>query len=162
MGQLAVVLLALFAQMERTYTSERAAHARAVAAAHGRHVGRPSLLDPTVLAYAVHLRDAGHTMAQIVAKTGMTRSSLYRYLPVPPASFGDGGTVPRGRDGGGGRHYRWRLQDHRPVLPGRRPRAPTASRPGSEYAWRDRLTTRLVPSRAKRGAACSRVCLAPR
>jgi len=81
MGQLAVALLALFAQMERTYTSERAAHARAVAAAHGRQVGRPSLLDPAVLAYAEHLRDAGHTMTQIVAKTGMTRSSLYRYLP---------------------------------------------------------------------------------
>jgi len=80
MGQL-VVLLALFAQMERTYTCERAAHARAVAAAHGRQVGRPSLLDPAVLAYAVHLRDAGDSMAQIVVKTGMTRSSLYRYLP---------------------------------------------------------------------------------
>jgi DNA invertase Pin-like site-specific DNA recombinase len=75
-----VVLLTLFAQMERTYTCERAAHARAVAAAHGRQLGRPSLLDPAVLAYAVQLRDAGHTMAQIVAKTGMTRSSLYRYL----------------------------------------------------------------------------------
>ncbi len=84
MGQLAVVLLALFAQMERTYTSERAAHARAVAAAHGRHVGRPSLLDPAVLAYAEHLRDAGDSMAQIVAKTGTTRSSLYRYLPPGP------------------------------------------------------------------------------
>jgi len=83
-GQLAVMLLALFAQMERTYTCERAAHARAVAAAHGRQVGRPSLLDPAVLAYAVHLRDAGHTMTQIVAETGMTRSSLYRYLPPRP------------------------------------------------------------------------------
>ena len=82
MGRLAVLLLlALFAQMERTYTCERAAHARAVAAAHGRQGGRPSLLDPAVLAYAVHLRDAGDSMAQIVAKTGMTRSSLYRYLP---------------------------------------------------------------------------------
>ncbi len=87
MGQLAVMLLALFAQMERTYTCERAAHARAVAAAHGRQVGRPSLLDPAVLAYGVQLRDAGHSMAQIVAKTGMTRSSLYRYLPPrPPAA----------------------------------------------------------------------------
>ena len=36
MAQLAVVLLALFAQMERTYTLERAAHARAVATAKGR------------------------------------------------------------------------------------------------------------------------------
>jgi hypothetical protein len=41
MGQLAVVLLALLAQVERTYTLERAAHARAVAAAKGRRVGRP-------------------------------------------------------------------------------------------------------------------------
>jgi len=84
MGQVAVALLALLAQMERTYTCERAAHARAVAAAHGRQVGRPSQLDPAVLAYAAHLRDAGHTMTQIVAETGMTRSSLYRYLPPRP------------------------------------------------------------------------------
>ncbi len=33
MAQLALVLLALFGQMERTYTLERAAHARAVATA---------------------------------------------------------------------------------------------------------------------------------
>jgi len=84
MGQVAVVLLALLARMDRTYTCERAAHARAVAAAYGRQVGRPSLLNPAVLAYAVHLRDAGHSMAQIVTETGMTRSSLYRYLPPRP------------------------------------------------------------------------------
>jgi DNA invertase Pin-like site-specific DNA recombinase len=85
MGQLAVVLLALFAQMERTYTVERAAHARAVAAAKGRRVGRPSVVDPDKLAYAAHLRDAGHTIAEIVAKTGIARSSLYRHLPPRPA-----------------------------------------------------------------------------
>jgi len=34
LGQLAVVLLALFAQMERTHPTEGAAHAWAVAAAH--------------------------------------------------------------------------------------------------------------------------------
>ena len=85
MAQLAVVLLALFGQMERTYTLERAAHARAVATAKGRRVGRPSVVDPDKLAYAVHLRDSGHTLAQIVAKTGITRSSLYRHLPPRPA-----------------------------------------------------------------------------
>jgi len=53
---------------------------------NGRQVGRPSLLDPAVLACAAHLRDAGHSMAQIVAETGMTRSSLYRYLPPRPAA----------------------------------------------------------------------------
>ncbi len=84
MGQLMVAVL--LSQMDRTYTAERAAHAQAVASRLGRQVGRPSLLDPATLAFAVQLRDRGHTMAQIVAKTGMTRSSLYRYLPPrPPA-----------------------------------------------------------------------------
>jgi len=84
MGQLMVAVLVLLAQMERTYTTERAAHARAVASRLGRQVGRPSLLDPAALAFAVQLRDRGHTMAQIVARTGMTWSSLYRYLPPRP------------------------------------------------------------------------------
>ncbi|SDY87594.1 Site-specific DNA recombinase [Modestobacter sp. DSM 44400] len=81
MGQLAVVLLALFAQMERTYTVERAAHARAVATANGRRVGRPTVVDPDKLAYAAHLRDRGARIAEIVTKTGITRASLYRHLP---------------------------------------------------------------------------------
>ncbi|GAA1112572.1 recombinase family protein [Nesterenkonia jeotgali] len=85
MAQLAVVLLALFGQMERTYTVERAAHARAVATAKGRRVGRPSVVDPDKLAYAEHLRESGHTIAEIVTKTGITRTSLYRHLPPRPA-----------------------------------------------------------------------------
>ena len=84
MAQLAVVLLALFAQMERTYTVERAAHARAVATAKGRRTGRPSVVDPDKLAWAVHLREAGDTIAQITAKTGITRTTLYRHLPPRP------------------------------------------------------------------------------
>ncbi|TDS82358.1 helix-turn-helix domain-containing protein [Nesterenkonia aurantiaca] len=85
MAQLAVVLLALFGQMERTYTVERAAHARAVATAKGRRVGRPSVVDPDKLAYAAHLREAGYTIAEIVAKAGIARTSLYRHLPPRPA-----------------------------------------------------------------------------
>ena len=85
MAQLAVVLLALFAQMERTYTVERAAHARAVAAAKGRRVGRPVLVDAAKLEWAAHLRDQGETIAQIVKKTGIPRTSLYRHLPPRPA-----------------------------------------------------------------------------
>ncbi len=85
MAQLAVVLLALFGQMERTYTMERAAHARSVATAKGRRIGRPVLVDPDKLNYATHLRDSGDTIAEIVAKTGIARSSLYRHLPPRPA-----------------------------------------------------------------------------
>jgi len=85
MAQLAVVLLALFGQMERTYTIERAAHARAVATAKGRRVGRPVLVDPAKVQWAAHLRESGHTIAEIVEKTGIPRTSLYRYLPPRPA-----------------------------------------------------------------------------
>lgn len=56
MAQLAVVILSLFGQMERTYAVERAAHARAVAEAKGKRVGRPSVVDPDKLRYAEHLR----------------------------------------------------------------------------------------------------------
>jgi DNA invertase Pin-like site-specific DNA recombinase len=86
MGQLALVLLALFAQMEHTYMLERAAHARAVAARNGRRTGRPSVVDTDTLTYAAHLRDTeGLTMSEIAAKTGITRATLYRHLPPRPA-----------------------------------------------------------------------------
>lgn len=96
MAQLAVVLLALFGQMERTYALERAAHARAVATAKGRRIGRPSVVDPDKLAYAGHLRDAGLSITEIVAKSGITRSSLYRHLPPRPsdALTADGSLPP--------------------------------------------------------------------
>jgi DNA invertase Pin-like site-specific DNA recombinase len=103
MAQLAVVLLALFAQMERTYTLERAAHARSVATAKGRRVGRPVLVDHAKLEWASHLRDTGHTIAEIVDKTGIPRTSLYRHLPPRSASSmtADGGLVDDLGDGDG-------------------------------------------------------------
>ncbi len=94
MAELAVVLLALFAQMERTYTMERAAHARAVATAKGRRVGRPVLVDPAKLEWAAHLRESGHTIAEIVKKTGIARTSLYRHLPPRPASSVTAAGIP--------------------------------------------------------------------
>lgn len=105
MAQLAVVLLALFGQMERTYAMERAAHARAVATAKGRRIGRPVLIDPAKLSYAAHLRDSGETIAEIVAKTGIARSSLYRHLPpraapTVTAAAGDPGDSRLDQDAG--------------------------------------------------------------
>lgn len=92
MAQLTVVMLALFAQMERTYTIERAAHARTVATAKGRRIGRPVVVDASKLAWAAHLRDTGSTIAEIVEKTGIPRTSLYRRLPprTPQALTADG------------------------------------------------------------------------
>lgn len=85
MGRLAVLLLALLAEMERTYMLERAAAARASAAARGRQVGRPRVVDPKKLAYATHLRDVdGASMAEIVERTGLSRATLYRHMPPRP------------------------------------------------------------------------------
>jgi len=85
LAELAIVLLTLFAQMELTFNRERAAHARAVAQSQGRQVGRPSVVDPKVLAYALHLRDVdGSLMSEIATLTGLSRATLYRHLPPRP------------------------------------------------------------------------------
>lgn len=80
-AQLAVVMLALFGEMERTYAAERASHARAVASTNGRRTGRPSVVDADKLEHAVLLRDKGLSMKEITAKTGLKRTTLYRHLP---------------------------------------------------------------------------------
>lgn len=77
----AAVMLALFGQMERTYAMERTAYARVVATSKGRRIGRPSVVDQAKLEYAVHLRNIGHIIPEIVARTGITKSSLQ---PAPP------------------------------------------------------------------------------
>jgi DNA invertase Pin-like site-specific DNA recombinase len=88
MNQLALVILALFGQMERTYAAERTAHARAVSLSQGRRAGRPSVVTTDQLEHAALLREKGTSMAKISAKTGLTRSTLYRHLP-PRSSDGD-------------------------------------------------------------------------
>ena len=54
--------LAPFAQRERTYMRELAAHARAVATAKDQRVGRPSVVNPNQLDDARRLRDEGDTI----------------------------------------------------------------------------------------------------
>jgi hypothetical protein len=50
----------------------------------GRRIGRPPVVNAGKIAYAAHLRDTGHSIADIVAKTGIARTSLYRHLPPRP------------------------------------------------------------------------------
>jgi hypothetical protein len=38
------------------------------------------VVGPDKLAHAAHLRDTGDTVAEIVVKTGIARSTLYRHL----------------------------------------------------------------------------------
>lgn len=80
MGRIAFLLLALFAEMERTFTAERAAHARAVAEAAGRHVGRPVAHPPEKIEYARLLKAQDLSLGEIAAKTGIPKTSLHRYF----------------------------------------------------------------------------------
>lgn len=85
MGRAAFLLLALFAEMERTFTAERAAHARTVAEASGRHVGRPVAHSPEKIEHARLLHAQGDSLAVIAGKTGIPKTSLHRYLTSPRA-----------------------------------------------------------------------------
>ena len=79
-GRIAFLLLALFAEMERTFTAERAANARAVAEAKGRHVGRPVAHPADKIEYARLLKAQGASLVAIATKTGIPKTSLHRYL----------------------------------------------------------------------------------
>jgi len=79
MGRIAF-LLALFAEMERTFTAERAAHARNVAEANGRQVGRPIAHPADKIEYARLLRGQDKSYGEISARTGIPKASLHRYL----------------------------------------------------------------------------------
>jgi DNA invertase Pin-like site-specific DNA recombinase len=80
MGRIAFLLLALFAEMERTFTAERAAHARAVAEAAGRRIGRPIAHPADKIEYARLLKEQGISLTQISAKTGIPKTSVHRYV----------------------------------------------------------------------------------
>jgi len=86
MGRIAFLLLALFAEMERTFTAERAAHARAVAAAKNRRIGRPFAHLAEKVEFAWLLKGQGHSLGEIAAETSIPKTSLHRYLTPGPAA----------------------------------------------------------------------------
>ncbi|WP_433232226.1 hypothetical protein [Actinomadura formosensis] len=77
MAHIAFLLLTLFAEMERTFTAERAAHARAVAEASGRRTGRPIAHPEDKIEHARLLKAQGDSLGVIAAKTG---------IPGPPCT----------------------------------------------------------------------------
>ncbi|MCD9875377.1 hypothetical protein [Streptomyces guryensis] len=66
--------------MERTFTAERAAHARAVAEAAGRHTGRPVAHPADKIEYARLLKQQGSSLDEIATKTVIPKTSPHRYL----------------------------------------------------------------------------------
>jgi DNA invertase Pin-like site-specific DNA recombinase len=66
-------------------TAERAAHARAVAEAGGRQIGRPVAHPEAKIEYARLLKAQGDSLGVIATKTGIPKTSLHRYLAEPQA-----------------------------------------------------------------------------
>ena len=77
---MAIALLAMFAQMERIYMLERAAGARAAKQARGLPTGRPAKLNATTRAGAAQRIGDGAIPGQVAADLGISRSTLYREL----------------------------------------------------------------------------------
>lgn len=86
MGRIAFLFLAMVAEMERTFTAERAAHARSVAEAAGRPTGRPLAHSPAAIDYARKLRADGDSFGVIATKTGIPKATLQRYLTANEAA----------------------------------------------------------------------------
>jgi DNA invertase Pin-like site-specific DNA recombinase len=82
MGRIAFLLLALFAEVERTSTAERAPHARVAAEVKGRQIDRPLAHPEGKIEYARLLRAQGDSLGVIAVKTGIPKTSLHWYLAV--------------------------------------------------------------------------------
>ena len=68
------------AEYEHTLINERAEAARQAARARGEQTGRPRSLTKAQVRQACQLRDAGESIADIVATLGVGRSTLYMAL----------------------------------------------------------------------------------
>ena len=90
MSRMATLMLAMFAEMERVYANERAAHARQVRRENGKPVGRPRAHSAEAIEYASLLRQQGHSFAEVSRKTGIPVGSLHRYLTAQAAQETDG------------------------------------------------------------------------
>lgn len=83
MARIALLLLALFAEMERTFTAERAA--RAVdETTKGRHIGRPNAWPDDKIDYARLPREQGSSLGEFTGKTGIPRHRCTATSRQPP------------------------------------------------------------------------------
>ncbi|MGW6521676.1 helix-turn-helix domain-containing protein [Streptomyces sp. NPDC054962] len=92
---MAIALLAMFAQMERIYMLERAAGARASKEARGLPTGRPAKLNATTRAGAAQRIKDGAIPEQVATELGVSRSTLYREL----RKHREGAAEPVGQEG---------------------------------------------------------------
>ena len=80
-GRLVFHLFGALAKFERTLIRERTQAGVNAARARGRQGGRPKLLEPNKRELAIRLhREQKHSIAEICAMMGISKSTLYNYL----------------------------------------------------------------------------------
>jgi DNA invertase Pin-like site-specific DNA recombinase len=90
LAELAVAMLAFFAHLERVFSRERAAHARAVAAKSGRKAGRPPKLTEDALAAARASVESGMSVETVAPLFKVHPATLYRHLARQRAEEAEG------------------------------------------------------------------------
>lgn len=84
-GKLVFHLFGALAEFERDLIRERTQAGLAAARARGRNGGRPTVTTPRKIARARGLYSQGDlTVAEIAKSVGVSRASVYRYLPAGP------------------------------------------------------------------------------
>lgn len=77
MARISVLMLGLFAEMERVWNAERVAHARSKA---GRSPGRPKVLTPERVAMAAKMQAGGESIRAIADAMQVSKTTLQRAL----------------------------------------------------------------------------------
>ena len=86
-GRAMLQMLAIFAEMERSFISERTVAGLASAKAQGRKGGRPKATDMKQARQAQALRDAGESVPDIARALGVSAATVYRITKASPATL---------------------------------------------------------------------------
>lgn len=85
-GRAMLQMLAIFAEMERSFIQERTIAGLAAAKAQGRTGGRPKALDGKRAKQAQTLRDAGESVPDIARALGASVATVYRLTKAPTSA----------------------------------------------------------------------------
>ncbi|MCC2030342.1 recombinase family protein [Microbacterium sp. YMB-B2] len=77
-GRAMLQMLAIFAEMERSFIQERTVAGLAAAKAQGRKGGRPKVADSAKARKAQTLRDSGESVPEIAKTLGVSIATVYR------------------------------------------------------------------------------------
>ncbi|GAA3743897.1 recombinase family protein [Leifsonia bigeumensis] len=85
-GRAMLQMLAIFAEMERSFISERTVAGLAAAKAQGRVGGRPRAMDSATARKAQTLRNSGESVPEIAKTLSVSIATVYRLTKAPAST----------------------------------------------------------------------------